>query len=59
MKTIKDVKRAWIYVCARDYSITETKQAWKAFVRNCKREHKSLDEVYESLMATYEYRKTL
>lgn len=57
--TIKDVKKMWILVLARDYSTTEAPLAWKAFVKKCKVEHKSLDEVYADLKATYDYRQAM
>lgn len=59
MKTISDVKKMWILVLARDYTTTEAPIAWKAFVRKCRLEHKSPDEVYENLKATYHYRKII
>lgn len=57
--TIQDVKRMWILVLAKDYSTTEAPIAWRAFVKKCKLEHKTPDEVYTSLKATYDYRKTI
>ena len=56
--TIQDVKKLWLLVLSRDYSTTEAPIAWKAFIKRCKAEHKSLDEVYASLKATYDYRQT-
>lgn len=57
--TIQDVKRMWLLVLAKDYSTTEAPKAWKAFTKRCRLEHKNLDEVYASLKATYDYRKTI
>ena len=57
--TVQDVKRMWLLVLAQDYSTTETPLAWRAFVKRCKVERKSPDEVYANLKATYDYRKTL
>lgn len=57
--TIKDVKKMWILVESRWYSTTEMPNAWKAFVKKCKLEHKSVEQAYEELRRTYEYRKSI
>lgn len=57
--TIKELKKMWILVLARDYSTTEAPDAWKAFVRNCKRQNKTVQQAYDELKATYDYRQKM